>query len=63
MISQRLKSKTYWLGLVVSTLGVIQMNWPEVQASLGAYAGWAYIGLGIAINIMRELTTGSLSDK
>jgi len=64
MIKQRLKSKTNLMGMAIAALGVVQANFPQIQASLGDKAGFAYIGIGIVtMVIMRELTTQPVGEK
>lgn len=63
MIKQRLKSKTYWLGLTVTGLGLMQMNFPSIASFFGEYQGWVLIGIGIGIKAVRELTDKPLSAK
>jgi hypothetical protein len=65
MILKRLKSKTVWLGIAVQALGALTL----MQANLSnlnipaQYVGWAAVGIGTAIGILREFTTKPVSEK
>lgn len=63
MVKQRVKSKTYLLSLIVTALGVIQTNYPLIQEQFGEHSGSVFIVIGIAIAVLRELTTKPLKDK
>ena len=60
---QRAKSWTYWLGLSVGVLGLIQANFPLISDFLGDKAGIVNMGIMVSIFVVRELTTKPLSDK
>jgi len=57
------KSKTMWLGILVTSLGVIETNLPFLQNALGDYYGYAIMAVGIAIKVLRVVTTQPLSAK
>ena len=63
MIKQRLKSKTYWLGMVAVGLGLAEQNFSMISTQLGDSAGFVYIALGVAGFAVRELTTGPVNEK
>ena len=63
MIKQRLKSKTYWLGMAAVGIGIAEQNFSMISDQLGNNAGWVYIVLGMAGFGVRELTKGPVSDK
>ena len=63
MIKQRLKSKTNLMGMAIAALGVVQANFPQIQSALGDNAGFAYVGIGVIMVIMRELTTQPVGEK
>ena len=66
MLTKRLKSKTYWLGISTLLLGALEtaqatgvapeMFDAEIRAAIT-------VGLAVAIFILRELTTGKVGDK
>ena len=64
-LMKRLKSKTHWLGIGTQLLGLLTL----LQANVGGLGippdkiGYAIIGVGFAINILRELTTKPVSSK
>lgn len=64
-ITKRLRSKTIWLGIAVQVLGALTL----MQSNLGnlnipaEYVGWAAVGVGTLIGILRELTTKPLNEK
>lgn len=53
----RWKSKTNLFGAAILALGVVQSNFPQIQDQLGNKAGFVYIGIGVLIVILRELTS------
>lgn len=65
MIIQRLKSKTYWLGIATQALGILALIQGNLS-SLGIPAdkvGWAFIAVGALTQILREFTNQPVSDK
>ena len=63
LVTQRIKSGTYWLGLGVGGLGLVEANFHLVQEYLGDKAGLVNLGIMLAIFALREITTKPLSDK
>ena len=63
MIMQRLKSKTNRAAILISVLGIVQTNFPQIVAQLGDYAGFTYIGIGILMVVLRELTVKPITEK
>lgn len=64
-IKKRLKSKMHWLGVGTQVLGALTLLQANVH-SLGIpqdKIGYAIIGVGIAINILREFTTKPVAEK
>lgn len=57
-----LKSKTVNFGLLLSVLGVVQLNLPSLQLDPGVNA-YLTMFVGIAVVVLRYLTTKPLSDK
>lgn len=62
-IKKRLSSKTYRVALLLSILGVVEMNFPLLQPMLGEYYGVTYIAVAAVFMILRELTKESIEDK
>jgi len=63
MIFQRLKSNTNKAAALIAILGVVQTNFPQIQAQLGDYAGFTYIGIGILMVVLREITTKPIAER
>ena len=59
----QLKSKTNWAGVAVACLGIVEMNAPLIQEMLGQWYGLTYIGIGVAMVVLRNLTTTPVSEK
>lgn len=62
-ITQRAKSKTYWLGMAVMFLSYAQTNIGQIEQFLGGYEGAVTFVIGGLIMFMREVTTKPLSGK
>lgn len=61
---QRLKSKTYWLAIVVGVLGAVQIAWPTMLPVMGEKLfGWTTLIIGVAVALLREVTREPLQDK
>ncbi len=64
MLKQFLKSKTIIAALLIEILGVIQLSSDFLSAVMTpAQFGWVMLGIGIAMKVLRALTTQSLGDK
>lgn len=67
MITQIAKSKTMWLAFLVELMGIlelVQMNIEELRVAIPPeYFGYLLIGIGVAIRLMRLVTTSSLGEK
>lgn len=63
MIKQRAKSKTYRLAAIVTILGVVEQNSSLLRDLLDPYYGVFVIGVGVAIAILREMTSESIDAK
>lgn len=63
MLSQRLKSKTYWLAITTAVLGVLSQYIPMFQEFLGENYPFVFVGIAILSAIVREMTTKPLSEK
>ncbi len=58
------RSKTVWLGLAVSVLGVLQINLEVFNTFLTpAQQGLATLGVGVAIVVLRWVTETALDEK
>ena len=58
-IAKRLKSRTYWLGILTAASAAL----PEMRDFLAQYYGIVAVLLGISIAALREVTTNSIGDK
>ena len=57
------KSKTVWLGVGVTLLGIGQAFLPEIASLFASHGGTATSVIGIAILVLRAVTTKALGDK
>jgi len=65
-IFRRLRSKTYWLGIATLLLGALEKAQETGMAPQLLAPEWraeVTVGLAVAIFVLRELTTGKVSDK
>ena len=58
MMKSQIRSKTNWAGVLVIALGVVETNAPMLRDLLGEWYGLTYIGIGVAMVILRQVTTG-----
>lgn len=64
MIKQLLKSKTILVALALEILGVIQLNADFLSTLMTpAQFGWVMLSIGVAMTVLRAMTTGSLGEK
>lgn len=64
MITQISKSKTMWLALLLEIVGVVQLNAEELRASIPIeWYGYFLIIVGVAVRVLRMLTTTSIGEK
>ena len=58
------KSKTMWFALLLVVLGFVADNFSYVQTIIDPkYYGISYIFIGVAVAILRFITTQPLSEK
>lgn len=62
-IKQRLRSKTYYLGLVIMVLGYLEQNAALLKTMLGDYYGLFVMGVGVAVLVLREITKEPIDAK
>ena len=62
-LKKRLSSKTYRAALLLSILGVVEVNFSLLQPMLGEYYGITYIITAAVFMVLRELTKDSIEDK
>lgn len=61
---KRIKSKTYWLGAAVVAAGFLDQNTQLISQLIPEqYRGLAVSLIGVAVWVLREVTTQPLSDK
>lgn len=64
MFAQAMKSKTILFALALEVLGVVQLNADFLSTVMSpAQFGWVMLGIGVAIKVLRTITTTSLSAK
>jgi uncharacterized membrane protein len=64
LITQRLKSKTYWVAIVGALLTVIETNSGFFGQFIPApYGSYIVMLWPVLMLVLRELTTSALSDK
>jgi len=57
------KSKTIWFSYALLVFGLIQQYLPMVQDDLDHYYGWIFMGVSVAVAILRTVTTVPLNQK
>lgn len=57
------KSKTVWLGVGVTLLGIGQAFLPEISNLVAGHSSTATTIIGVAILVLRTVTTKALGDK
>jgi len=58
------RSKTVWLGLALAVLGVVQVNAEVFNTFLNPQQqGFLTLGLGVAVVVLRWVTTDALEEK
>ena len=58
------RSKTMWFAGAVVALGVLQSNYPLIQHLVPEkYQGLVFVGIGVAVGVLRLVTTKPLSEK
>lgn len=58
------KSKTLWFALLLAVLGAVQASTEALTDVLSpSAAGWVTMGVGVAIAVLRVLTTIPLDEK
>lgn len=57
------KSRTLDVAAVIAILGVIEANFSLISDQLGEYQGFVYIGISIAMALLRMKTTAPVGDK
>lgn len=63
MAKSRLKSKTNWTALGIAVLGVIEINYSLLKPLLGDWYGLSFIGVSVAMAVLREFTKEPVRDK
>ena len=56
-MKSRLKSKTHWTAMAVTALGAVETNAPMLREYLGDWYGLTYVGIGITMAVLREVTS------
>jgi len=60
---KRLKSKTYWLALVMGAITVIEANIHFLKTNFGDNYTYVYVGFSIVAMGIREMTKVPVGDK
>jgi hypothetical protein len=59
-----LRSKTMWFALALEVFGAVQLGLPEVVGQIPAHVyPWLFIGVGVAVRLLRLVTTQPLASK
>lgn len=56
-------SKFMKLSVALTAFGIVQANLPMLRESLQQYYPYVFIGVGIIVAVLRQVTTQSLDDK
>ncbi|QCQ64442.1 hypothetical protein Barba29S_gp127 [Rheinheimera phage vB_RspM_Barba29S] len=62
-VKQYLKSRTVNVGLIITMMGVVEMNLSFLQPTFGDNFGLVSITYGILMVYLRSITTNSIQDK
>ncbi|QCQ59211.1 hypothetical protein HOV44_gp133 [Rheinheimera phage Barba5S] len=62
-VKQYLKSRTVNVGLIITMMGVVEMNLSFLQPTFGDNFGLVSIAYGILMVYLRSITTNSIQDK
>jgi hypothetical protein len=62
-MNPRLKSKTNLTAIAIAVLGVVETNAPMLRDLLGEWYGLTYVGIGVAMVILREVTKTPVTEK
>ncbi len=61
---QWLSSRTMWFALALEVFGAIQLGLPDLAAQIPPHLyPYIFIGCGIAVRVLRMLTTQPLAEK
>jgi hypothetical protein len=60
---KRLKSKTYWLAILMGGLTLVESNIHLLRDSLGDNWFYVYVGFSILAMVIREATTKPIREK
>ena len=58
-----LRSKTIIFSVLLAIVGTLELNIHLLQDMLGDYYGISYVGIAIAVAVLRAVTTKPLRDK
>jgi hypothetical protein len=59
-----LRSKTMWFALALEVFGAVQLGLPEVVGQISAHVyPWLFIAVGVAVRLLRLVTTQPLASK
>ena len=57
------KSRTFDAAAIIAILGIVEANFSLISSSLGEHQGFIYIGISIAMALLRMKTTGAVGEK
>ena len=58
-----MRSKTIIFSMLLAIVGTLELNIHLLQDMLGDYYGISYVGIAIAVAVLRAVTTKPLRDK
>jgi len=56
-MKSRYKSKTNWFALALTGMGALQANFPMLREQAGEFYPYIFIGIGIVVALLREVTS------
>lgn len=63
-LKARLRSRTYWLALMLAVLGAMEVAWHALSSVLSpAVYGWTLLAISVAVAVLREVTTTAIANK
>lgn len=58
-----MRSKTIIFSMLLAIVGTLELNIHLLQDMLGDYYGISYVGIAVAVAVLRAVTTKPLRDK
>ena len=56
------KSETMWFALLLTVLGIVEVNLPMMKSDLGVYYPYIFTAIGIVVALLRMTSTKPISE-